>query len=334
MGKRGKQRSDDKPRGGGAGRRFHIDQSGGNSRKRGEMVYRSQSDIIESELGVGGGDEDGDGESEGDSEYLDSTKELEVNICMWEFGQNDTKRDSGSKLCRLGYAGVLRIVSKEDREIVQQHGISGINCSWNRLDEIPFDKLGRGRNQRLLPLLLAANTVNYGKPFKMNTAEAMAACLYITGFQTDARTILAPFSYGSEFLRLNAEALNAYAACDTAADVTAIQQRLLDAAAEKESAKMLRLEQEASFREENGGYGGYMDDMDLPPQDDYAADAGGFYVDVSEGEEAEEEEEEEEEEEVEEENVSEFCGLEKEPPTNLDSTELSEGTVFSIKNHT
>ena len=54
-------------------------------------------------------------------------------------------------------------VSPADRAIVEQHGISGINCSWNRLDEIPFGSMGKGRNQRILPLLYAANSVNYGK---------------------------------------------------------------------------------------------------------------------------------------------------------------------------
>ena len=52
---------------------------------------------------------------------------------------------------------------------------------YNRLDEIPFDKMGKKRNHRYLPFLCAANPVNYGKPYKMNTAEATAACLYIAG---------------------------------------------------------------------------------------------------------------------------------------------------------
>ena len=307
MGKKGKQREEaglgqqsGKGKGGGAARRFHIDKSGGKSRKRGEEVYRSQAAIISAENSEE--DESGEDSSGDDNRYLDASGTIGVNVCMWEFGQNDAKRDSGSKLCRLGYAGLLRIgqtfpgvvlssdataiVSAADRDIILAHGISGINCSWNRLDEIPFDKLGRGRNQRLLPLLYAANTVNYGKPYKMNTAEAMAACLHIAGFQADARTLLAPFSYGLEFLRLNAEALDAYAACTSAEEVKAVQQALLDAMEEKETAKAERLEQEAAMRQDNGGYGGYMDEMDLPPQD--YGEEGGYYEE-EEGEEEEEE---------------------------------------------
>jgi pre-rRNA-processing protein TSR3 len=78
------------------------------------------------------------------------------------------------------------MVSPADSDIVAQHGIAGINCSWNRLDDIPFNMMGKGKNQRILPLLIAANSVNYGRPYKMNTVEAMAACLYITRFKQDA----------------------------------------------------------------------------------------------------------------------------------------------------
>ena len=81
--------------------------------------------------------------------------------------------------------------------------------------------MGRGRNQRILPLLVAANSVNYGRPFKLNTAEAMAACLYIAGFKDDAVVLLSTFAYGPEFLKLNQELLDTYEACENSAQVLA-----------------------------------------------------------------------------------------------------------------
>ena len=46
---------------------------------------------------------------------------------------------------------------------------------------------------RMLPLLLAANPVNWGKPGRLTTAEAMAAVLYLLGRQEQAEQILGLF---------------------------------------------------------------------------------------------------------------------------------------------
>lgn len=166
-------------------------------------------------------------------------------VYMWEFAQNDPKRDSGSRLCKLGFARVLKpkkpfngivlssetnhLISPKDREILENSGISGINCSWNRLEEIPFGLLGKPRYHRRLPLLFAANTVNYGKPFKMNTAEAIAASLYICGFKEESKLLLEPFSYGQEFIRLNYELLEAYSNAQSEKEIEEISASYLNA---------------------------------------------------------------------------------------------------------
>ena len=56
---------------------------------------------------------------------------------------------------------------------------------------------------RILPFLVAANPVNYGKPSKLTCAEAIAATLYIVGLKEDALTIMKPFKWGCQFIALN-----------------------------------------------------------------------------------------------------------------------------------
>jgi pre-rRNA-processing protein TSR3 len=95
------------------------------------------------------------------------------------------------------------------------------------LDQVPFAKLPKG-NERLLPYLVAANTVNYGRPYKLNCAEALAAGLYIVGEREDAAFVMSKFGWGGEFLRINEDLLEMYAGCRDGREVVEAQNRWLE----------------------------------------------------------------------------------------------------------
>jgi pre-rRNA-processing protein TSR3 len=98
---------------------------------------------------------------------------------------------------------------------------------------MPDNPGGRISLHRKLPFLLAANSVNYGRPFKLCTAEAMAAALFITGFITEAQTICEAFSWGDEFMRINTEFLIEYSRCESSFGIASAETRIINAHEEK-----------------------------------------------------------------------------------------------------
>ncbi|KAL4857655.1 Ribosome biogenesis protein TSR3 [Chlorella vulgaris] len=183
-------------------------------------------------------------ESEESSSGGEEEGPFPIKLAMWDLGQCDRKRCTGTRLSRQGLVRELRLgqnfpgvilspvgrscVSRQDQELVGRHGLAVVDCSWNRLDDVPFGRI-KGQAPRLLPWLLAANPVNYGKPCKLSCAEALAAALYICGWQPAAVRLMNRFKWGHSFLSLNGNLLERYAACSTAVDVIAAQAEQLEA---------------------------------------------------------------------------------------------------------
>ena len=114
-----------------------------------------------------------------------------------------------------------KAVSREDAERVRAHGILVMDLSWEHVERFP--KVRKDAAHRALPYLLAANPVNWGKPMKLTSAEAVAAALYIMGEKEQAHSVLAKFNWGEQFILLNRELLERYSAAESSQEVVAIQ---------------------------------------------------------------------------------------------------------------
>ncbi|CAJ0916892.1 unnamed protein product, partial [Mesorhabditis belari] len=182
-------------------------------------------------------DDDLSGGSDADSQVTQTT----VKLGMYDFNQCDPKRCSGRRLVRFGLIDEIRLgtrfpglmlspigvstLSPADRTFIEQNGLGVVDCSWNEVEKTPMNKV-KAPEHRLLPYLVAANQVNYGRPCKLNCAEALAAGLWICGFQNDAKILMEKFNYGPHFLEMNKDLLEIYAACSSPQEVIKQQKKL------------------------------------------------------------------------------------------------------------
>ncbi|RKP38697.1 hypothetical protein BJ085DRAFT_18188, partial [Dimargaris cristalligena] len=159
-----------------------------------------------------------------------------------DFDHCDPKRCSGRRLARLGIVKELKVtqpfrgivlspigtqaVSPADLEIVKKHGMAVVDCSWARVDEVPFNKM-KIKNHRLLPFLVAANPVNYGRPLRLNCAEALAACFYILNMKAEGDLLMDRFTWGPSFYRVNKSIFPQYAQCTDSTGIVEVQTAFL-----------------------------------------------------------------------------------------------------------
>lgn len=156
---------------------------------------------------------------------------------MFDAEHCDPKRCTAKKLARFGLVRVVdqmgrirrgtlvldargeTVLSRDDARRASVSGLAVMDVSWRRNEFPPV----RGGDARRLPYLLAANPVNYARPWRLSTVEAFAAALWILGEPVQARAVLAKFSWGEQFLLLNAEPLDDYAKAGDASGVLAAE---------------------------------------------------------------------------------------------------------------
>jgi pre-rRNA-processing protein TSR3 len=150
-----------------------------------------------------------------------------IKLIVYHSNEDDPKKCSARKLNKFGFSrletnirkipkgGIIlspfaeKSISNEDCEIAIKNGIIAVDCSWKNAESC-FNLLGIKNKSRALPFVLAANPVNYGKPFKLSTLEAFATALYILNEVDHAKEILKLYKWGPHFLTLNKEPLEEY----------------------------------------------------------------------------------------------------------------------------
>lgn len=153
-------------------------------------------------------------------------------------GQDDPKKCTSAKLSKLGLATSLLQTRKIPRKAIVlnptgdiflpkdrdnlRNGIVVIDCSWKKAEKV-FNRQFKGFNRRL-PILLAGNPINFSKPNKLSSAEAIAAILYIAGHVEHAQKIMSIVKWGPTFLTLNHDPLEEYRLAKTSKRIKEIEQ--------------------------------------------------------------------------------------------------------------
>ena len=161
-----------------------------------------------------------------------------IPLHIYHARQCDPRKCSGKKLARFALAKLHENPRALPREAIlldpfavqalspaddYGNGIVVLDCSWVEVERV-FPVLQKLRlRHRALPFLLAANAVNFGKPFKLSTVEAFAAALYILGEKEQAALILNKFKWGPVFLEVNREPLERYSEAKDSSEVVRIQ---------------------------------------------------------------------------------------------------------------
>ncbi len=164
-----------------------------------------------------------------------------MDLYIFDYGECDPKKCTAKKLLAKGWAVELKdpkqsrncgivltplsdiALSPNDRELALSRGLCTIDCTWAD----PDAKLSDFTNGRALPYLVAANPVNYGRPMKLTTAEALGAALFILGEERAAKNMMSAFRWGPHFFELNREPLKCYREANNSGEVVKIQKEFM-----------------------------------------------------------------------------------------------------------
>ena len=123
------------------------------------------------------------------------------------------------------------ILGPDDLPLIEKGAaLVALDCSWKLLDEslVRIRKSSPRLEGRTLPLVLAANPISWGKPGRLSTVEALAMCLLLLDREEQAIRILSPFPWGEQFMKLNAEPIEAYRNAESRDELLELQWEFFD----------------------------------------------------------------------------------------------------------
>lgn len=145
--------------------------------------------------------------------------------------EDDPKKCTALKLKRFNLAKFITKIPKnsivlfpDSKVRLSKNDLSfsflvALDVSWKNIDRYHPSR----DSVRSLPYLLAANPVNYGRPYMLSTVEAISAAYYIMGKKDVALEMLEKFSWGIQFLNLNRNPLNDFSKAKNSDEIIEIE---------------------------------------------------------------------------------------------------------------
>ena len=107
-----------------------------------------------------------------------------------------------------------KIFGPEDHHIVTDlnGSLVGLDCSWKQIESSVSTvmKQTRLKTKNDITIVIGSDPVNWGKPGKLTTMEAVAASLHLVGNIEQSKQVLGAFRWGERFFELNHEPLMEY----------------------------------------------------------------------------------------------------------------------------
>jgi len=168
----------------------------------------------------------------------------QVKIVVYHARQCDPRKCTALKLKRHGLVRIVHQIkflpkravvlnpfskiafSPADKNRIENFGLAALDCSWEHAEKVLLKHV-KGTS-RCLPILIAGNPVNFGKPTELTTVEALAAALYIAGFKEKASELLSIFKWGHTFAEINQERLENYANAKNSTEIIKMQKRFME----------------------------------------------------------------------------------------------------------